>query len=306
MKKTVLTGLALLLVLELAGCSGGAAKKTADSGDMSSENSLALVENNKTDDILSKLLINSGKFIRLQDIVEYGGQVYATKNLSPCIPGCNPVPGYGEFAIIGDVIIYEDKEGFESPSELGRMDLQGNNRILIADDVSKGSVRIAGDRIVYLTRNFDWETTGVFWYDLKTSKITRLLNEQDCKEFDSVVSFDDDFVYYKTDWNSDVSRVRWDGTKAEVLQGIKMPENLYKVEGEYYYCLSSDWDNSTAEISRYAINGGKPEGKYTISAKDIKHIVDGWAYFGNKTGIHKINLNDGTIIKLADLPRSKK
>jgi len=78
-------------------------------------------------------------------------------------------------------------------------------------------------------------------------------------------------------------------------------ENLTTIEGEYYYCVVSDWDNPVAEISRYFIKDGNPEGKYTIDANHLTGIEDGWAFYGNEKGIFKMNMQDGKTVKLADM-----
>ena len=263
------------------------------------EQSSAAVGN---DDILAKLLTNSTKFVHLKTIVEHNGQIYAPDNM--CIPEWKPLINNCPFAVIGDKVVLESGYGFEFPAaDLVLTDLQNSYEKIIADNVS--NVIIAGNRVIYNTRNPDFDVTGVFWYDINTSKITKLLDEKDCKEFYSVVSFDDDFVYYKTDFLGDVSRVRWNGTQAEVLQDEKIPKNLYKVENEYYYCEDNDWEKQISTISRYAINSGKPEGVYTITNDGLLEVIDGWAYFGNKTGFHKMNMSTGATVKLADIAAFK-
>jgi hypothetical protein len=288
--KTVFTGMALLLILSLVGCFGGGSNKNADG--VASD----LTEND-SGDILAKLLTNHGKIVRLKDVVEHNGKVYADSDIS--IPEWNAISDCSVFAIIGNTIVFNNI-GYPL-SEIGRMDLNGGNRIIFSDqDVTNAC--IAGEKIIYETRKIGWDFIGVFWYDMKTSKTTKLLDEKNCNEFHSVVSFDDDFLYYQTGWNSDVSRVGWDGTQAEVMKDVKMPEYLYQVKGEYYYCVESDWYYSTTEINRYLITDGKPEGKYTIPAKKIAGIVDGWAYYGNNTGVYKLNMSTGETVILANMP----
>jgi len=295
--KTFFTGLAIMLILSLTGCGSGGAKQKSDVAQQSEATP-------ETDDnILAKLLRNHAKIVHLKAIVEHDGQVYAPDHM--CIPEWKPSINNCPFAVIGDKVFLESGYGFEFPAaDLVLTDLQNSFERVIADNVS--NISIAGDRVIYYTRNSDFDITGVLWYDVNTSKITKLLDGKDCKEFYSVVSFDNDFVYYKTDYNSDVSRVRWNGTQTEVLQNVKMPDDLYKVETEYYYCEDSDWEKQITTISRYAINDGKQEGVYTIPTDRLLDIVDGWAYFGNKTGFHKMNMNTGATVKLADIAAFKK
>ena len=308
--KTIFTGLALLLILALAGCSGGGGKKKPEVA--SSENFSALAGNNESegftasgsDEISSKLLLNRAKIVFLKSIVEHGGQVFTHEWSHLHLPEWEIAPVYENFAFIGNAIFFEYRifiEISQQPSELKRVDMQGDNETLIAESVKPGSVRVANDRIIYQTCNDNWETTGLYWYNTKTSKITSLLDKKDEMGWLTVESFDNDFVYYTTDRNSDVSRVRWNGTNAEVLQGVKMPKDLYKFEGDYYYCMDENSYNAPTEISRHSIKSGALEGAYTIAAKgaDIK-IEDGWAYFGDKTGFHKMNMYTGATVKLVD------
>jgi len=309
--KTFFTGLALLLILTLAGCGGASTKKT-DFVTQQHEDTPAADE-----PILTKLLRNSAKVVRLKYVVEHGGQVYAGGY--PDIPGgywdvpgwkpVEPNPDAEQLAIVGNTIIYDVNTRYAP--ELWRMDLQTGAKTLIADNIgyTRWSVCIAGDRIIFTTRDDDFSRADVFWYDLKTSQTTKLLDKEAGKEFESVVSFDNDFVYYSTSndvWQSDLWRVRWDGTHAEVMKDVKMPENLYKVEGDYYYCMETimkaddgDWRNLTTKISQYTIDSEKPKGDYTVYAWGLEDLEDGWAYFNNKEGIHKINMTNGATVKLA-------
>ena len=292
--KIKFTGLTLLLILMFAGLS--AISDNAVSGQVKN--------------ILPKLLINSEKITTLNLIAEHGGKVYAAGFLR--IPGWNPVPGVsiytGGFAIIGDSIIYKRPFGTGSfPAELYRSNLKGGAETVITRDIdSSGSVWAAGNRIIYagLTEKPDYGPicSGVFWYDVKTSKITRLLGGMSEDEFFSLVSFDDDFVYYQKKPSKDVWRISWNGTKHEVLKGVIFPEDFHKVEGEYYYCSLIDYDTNKTKISRYSISDGKPKGAYTIDATSLIALKGGWAYFGNETGIYKTNMNTGKKVKLADLP----
>ena len=125
--------------------------------------------------------------------------------------------------------------------------------------------------------------------------ISRSIDE----EFDSFMAFDNEYAYYSN--RNGVNRVRWDGTEKEVLEGVKMPENLTKIEDDYYYCVVREWDNQVTEISRYSIKDGKPEGKYTIDANQLIGIEEGWIFYGDKKGIFKMDMQDGKTVKLADM-----
>jgi len=77
---------------------------------------------------------------------------------------------------------------------------------------------------------------------------------------------------------------------------VKMPEYLYKVEVDYYYC----YDYNTKQISRYKIIDGmltSIEPIYGI----LWDIVDGWAYYVNEQmGLYKVNLTNSATVPLAD------
>jgi len=253
---------------------------------------------------LTKMLRNNAKIVRLdpeKSIVVNNGKVYNSAYLE--IPGSKRVSSSTGFAVTTDAIIYtEEPAYFEHPYELWCMDLQGNAKKLIVKNTTIFGICIAGDRVIYTTRNaldLDWETTGLYWYDLNTSKNTRLLEKKNQYESYSVISFDDDFLYYTIDSASEVWRVRWNGTQEEVMLNVEIPEGFYKVENDYYYCIKRDYENFTAEISRYAIDNSKQAVIYSVSV-DMKEIVDGWAYFVNEKGFHKINMANGSTILLAD------
>jgi len=276
----------VILMFLLVGCSPGAAA-----------------------DVIPKLLTGRGEIVPLNHISEYRGQIYASGFL--CIPGWNPVPGVntytGGFAVVGDAVVYTRPQGSSPfPTELYRSDLNGGSETVIAGDVlSFGGVWAAGDRIIYVsvveTPDDELICNGVFWYDVNVSKSTRLLGKLDDDEFFSLISFDDDFVYYRTSQASDVRRVRWDGTQAEALRGVEFPfpDGFYKVEGEYYYFATASYHTVETELRRYSINSGKARGSYTIDT--ILAFKDGWAYYGDATGIYKINMANGEKVKLADL-----
>ena len=277
------TGLVLLLTLTLAGSAVAA--------------------------IVSELLANSGRIVTLSHIVEHGGQVYASGFL--CKPGWNPVPGVdiytGGFAVIGDAFIYKRPQGTGAfPTKLYRSGLQGGNETEIIDDIdSYGSVWVADDRIIYAsmadTPNDGYVCTGVFWYDVSAATSTRLLQALSSDDFFSLVSFDDKFVYYRLSPAGSLRRVHWNGSGDEAMDGMEFPVDLYKVEGKYYYCVSVDYSEDKTEVSRYSISNGNRASSYNIDAAGLLALKDGFAYFGNQTGVFKMDMGTGKTVKLAAL-----
>ena len=302
--KTFLFSLVCATALMLSSCGGSGSKKQNVESVESVETVESTTAEQSDDDILAMLLKNSEKVVRLKSVVNHGGQVYAGGYPEIpggywAVPGWKPVepnPDAEEMAIVGNTIIYNVNTRYAP--ELWRMDLKTGAKTLIANNIgyTRWSVCIAGDRIIYTTRDDDFGQADIFWYDLKTSQITKLLDKDAGKEFHSVVSFDSDFVYYTPSYNSDdVWRVRWNGTQAEAMKDVKMPENLYKVEGDYYYCF----DYNTGQISRYKMNDGM-----LISIEPIYgilwDIVDGWAYYVNEQmGLYKVNLTNSATVQLA-------
>ena len=291
MNKTLPTGLAILLILSLTGCGGGAAKKNAEAIEAGSEHASALVLADNGE-FLAKLLRNNAKLVRLdpvKEIREYNGQPYTSTDIG--ISGSKYIP-CDAFAIVGDAIVYTEYPGyFELPFELWRMDMQGGAKTLIAKNAKRFGVIFAGDRVIYEASNYpkeEDETSGLFCYDLKTSKNTKLLDRAY-----SVVSFDDDYVYFDDGY---VGRVRWNGGQVEFLEGVIMPEGLYKVEGDYYYC----YNDNTDQISRYKVTDGMLTGIEPIYGI-LWEIVDGWAYYVNEQmGLYKVNLTNGATVPLAE------
>ena len=249
-------------------------------------------------DILPQLLINHEQNFRFKEVVKYKGQVYTTPDMT--LPDCTPVPDYGAFAIIEDKIFYLIGDSFESGTgELSYGDLKGDNKTTIVDNAGKNIAWVVGNKIIYTTIVDEWTMSGAYWYDVKNSKTTRLLDKAACEAFDSFVAFDDNFAYYRK--GSDVVCVRWDGSEKEVVQDVNIPEVITKIEGEYYYSVVTDDVILTTIISRYSIKSGKPQGEYSFTKGNFIGIEDGWAYFGNLSGIFKMNMNDGKTTKIADM-----
>ena len=270
---------------------------------------LSLSESATAADNFSELLANSGRLSTLNHITEHGGQVYASGFL--CKPEWNPVPGVniytGGFVLAGDVFVYTRSQGTGAfPTELYRSDVRGGGETVITGDAdSSGGVWAIGGKVLYTsvaeTPNYEYVYTGVFCYDVTTSKKTRLLGALSAEDFFSPVSFDDDFVYYRLRQSGDVRRIRWDGSGDEVMKGLQLPADVYTVEGQYYYCVSTDYDEDKTKIHRYTTNGGSWAGVYTIDAAGLIAIQGGSAYFGNTEGIFKMDMDTGTTIRLAAL-----
>ena len=263
-------------------------------------------DSNPSTDILPTLLRNSGKIKPFSHVAEYGGKVYASG--FQCLPEWKPVAGVthptGGFAVIGDALIYYCHPGYTSPSPitLYRSDLQGNNVKEITDALDNfGNVWAAGDRVIYSTINDDDVRTGVFWYDVKTSKSTRLLKEMPYDVTFTLVSFDDEFVYYRTGNSRDLWRVRWDGTGRESAE-IHFPDDLYKIEGDNYYCVSVDNDANTMAIHRYSIRNENNRASCILEALPLRAIKDGVAYFFKGSTIYKVDVNSGKRVNLASIP----
>ena len=305
--KSILISFICATALVLSSC-GGSGSKKQNIENLKNVESTTVEQSN--DDILTKLLKNSAKMLRLdpdKGIMEHNGQVYySTYGEVSKIPGSTILPYYDGFAIIDDAIIYYKCQGIENARcELGQKNLQNGAETLILEDIYICDVWIVGNKVIYAKKHYpeDSKTTGLFWYDLKTSKSTRLH-----KEMNNVVSFDDDFVYFSENSVGDIWRVRWDGTQEEFLQDVKMPKDLYKVEGDYYYCMEifrdanyDDWRKATTTISKYAIADGKPVSDYTVYTWGLLDIVDGWAFFTKNEGLFKINTTNGTMVLLANL-----
>ena len=256
----------------------------------------------KENNILPTLLRNRATATSsLNTMVEYGGKVYIWDYFSTTVPSEWISVEQPVFTIVENTVIYYSGDGFEYPVELHCSDLKGNNATVIHADVAHKVWRF-GNKIVYAGKNQQTEEwDALFCYDVKTAKSTYLC----AISANRVVSCDDDYVYYVTDAPDVVGRIRWDGTGEDYLEGITFPEDLYKVEGEYYYCVTSEYDyesgSGTTDVSVFSINGNKQEGKFTIEANGLITLKDGWAYYGNKTGIYKLNLLANQTLRLADI-----
>ena len=263
-------------------------------------------DSNPSPETLSTLLRNSGKIIPFSHVAESGGKVYASG--FQCLPEWKPVAGVthptGGFAVIGDALIYYCHPGYTSPSPitLYRSDLQGNNVTEITDALDNfGNVWAAGDRVIYSTINDDDVRTGVFWYDVKTSKSTRLLKEMPYEVNFTLVSFSDEFVYYRLSNSSDLWRVRWDGAGRESTS-IQFPDDVYKIEGDNYYRVSIDKGANTIAIYRISISNENNRASCVLEALPLRAIKDEWAYFFKGSTIYKVDVNSGKRVNLANMP----
>jgi hypothetical protein len=233
-------------------------------------------------------------------MVEYGGKVYTY--FSENVPAEWISVGHYTFAIAENAVIYTISDGFEYPDELQCSDLKGNNVKVIHKDVNQYRVWIFGNKIVYAGKNEQsGEHDQLFCYDVKSAKSTFLCQTR----ANHVVSCDDNYVYYVTDASNVVGRIRWNGTGEEYLENVPFPEDLYKVEDETYYCVTTDYDfetgTGTTNVSVYSIESNQQESKYTLDASGLITLKEGYAYYGNKTGIYKLNLFTDQTIWLADI-----
>ena len=262
---------------------------------------------NPSPETLSTLLRNSGKIIPFSHVAEHGGKVYASQ--FQCLPGWNPISGVtqktGGFAVIGDALIYYCHPGYTSPSPitLNRSDLRGGNVTEITDALDNfGNVWAVGDRVIYSTMAEDDDVrTGVFWYDVKTSKSTRLLKEMPYEVNFTLVSFSDEFVYYRLSNSSDLWRVRWDGAGRESTN-IQFPNDVYKIEGDNYYRVSIDNNAKTMAILRLSISNENNRASCILEALPLRAIKDEWAYFFKGSTIYKVDVNSGKKVNLANIP----
>ena len=260
---------------------------------------------NQQKGMLYTLLHNSKKIIPFSHIAsDYG--LYASKFLCPS--GWNAVEGVthrtGGFAVVDNELIYYCHPGYTSPSAISlyRSDLKGANVREITNALDNvGKVWAIGDRVIYSTINDDYERTGVFCYDAKTAKSTMLLNQMHYIINFTLVTFDDEYVYYRLSHSDELWRVGWDGTNREPAK-IHIPDNLYSVEDDSYYCVSVDYATGTMPIHRYSISNENLKATCAPEAQAIFTIRDGWAYLYEGSTIFKVNVNNGDKVNLANLP----
>ena len=300
MNKLILTATAALLIFA-ASCGDIAPKQTTAEQPALPEPETEIVTEPETpaNNILPTLLRNRAKMTLLSNIVESGGKVYSYFENN--VPSEWIYTGQYKFSVVGNTMIYTSGNCFECPTELHCSDLKGNNVKVINNDINQYFVWIYGDKVIYSSKGQPYEYDQLFCYDVKTSKSTFL-----CETWAyNVVSCDDDFVYYKTDTPNVIGRIRWNGTGEEYLEGVTFPKDVYKVENETYYCVTTDYDSKTrtgtTNVSVYSIESNQQESKYTLDANQLITLKEGYAYYGNKTGIYKINLFTDQTIWLADI-----
>ena len=232
---------------------------------------------------LNELLINRERIDFAGSIKQHNGEIYAAGYL--CLPEWKPIPGASQYSgmlIVGDYAYYiRPKGSAEHPTELCRSDLNGENETVITDNVfSYAPLYAIENKIIYETYNYEKiDDVGHFWpgvmmyYDTETSQIKNLSDERFV-----LFSCDDEFVYYTKFIGymysyknmGDIWRIRWDGTKKELVEGLVAP----------------DINNNFLSDDMFASN--------TI-------VYEGWAYSGDESGIYKKNMFNNAIIKLADL-----
>ena len=281
-------------------------------------------ENNpekEQENLLPKLLANHTKVASFKYFMAHDGQLYiqfAAQNALEKNDWRNAV-GFRGFTIIGNSLFYVQPNGnYGYKVALYRTDLQGDNETEIDADVSLNDIYVVGNKIIYANQTEiteeEYTCKGIYCYDVTSSKTTLLMNE---KRSDDIgyfrpVSFDDDFVYYQSfSANDDICRIRWDGTDEERLFSVFWPEGLFQVDGHYYYCVSPTWDNSdydSAEttVTGYSVQTGNKKAEYTVNAAGLIALKDGWAFFGNKNGIFKLDLDDGRTMKMANFAPNEK
>ena len=293
--------IAAAIMIFAASCGDTAPKPTTAEQSALPESEPATVTETPANNILPTLLRNRVKMTSLSNIVEYGGKVYNWDYFTGKVPSEWISVEQYKFAIAENTVIYTSSDGFEYPTELHCSDLKGKNVKVIHADISF-PVWICGDKIVYAGKDQQTdEWNRLFCYDVKTSKSTFL-----CQTWTSrVVSCDNDYVYYITNAPGVVGRIRWNGTGEEHLEGITFPEDVYKVEDEQYYCVTTDYnwetDSGTTNVSGYSIESNQRKGNFTLDARQLITIKEGYAYYGNKTGIYKLNLFTDQTLRLSDI-----
>jgi len=297
MKKRLFLAATAALMILAASCGQNATTKSNAEQPALSESKTATDTDAPANNILAALLRNRANMKSLSNIVESGGKVYTYFNEN--VPSEWIYTGEYSFAVVGSTMIYTSSDGFEYPTELHCSDLKGNNVKVINNDINQYYVWIYGNKVIYAAKNQSYEHNKLFCYDVKTFKSTFLCETSAY----NVVSCNDDYVYYKTDTPSVVGRIRWDGTGEEYLEGVPFPEDLYKVEEETYYCVTSAYDyesgTGTTSVSVYSINNNKQEDTYTLNANQLITLKEGYAYYGNKSGIYGINLLTDQTVWLA-------
>jgi len=299
MKKRLFLAATVALIILASSCGQNSTTKSNAEQPALPESKTATETEAPANNILSALLRNRAKMKSLSNIVESGGKVYTYFDEN--VPSEWICTGEYSFAVVGNTMIYTSSDGFEYPTGLHCSDLKSKNVKIIHPDINSYYVWIFGDKIVYAAKGPSNEYNKLFCFDVKTSKSTFLC---DAWAY-NVVSCNDDFVYYKTDTPNVVGRIRWDGTGEEYLEGVPFPEDLYIVEDDTYYCVTSDYDfetgTGTTSVSVYSINNNKQEEKYTLSANQLITLKEGYAYYGNKSGIYKINLFTDQTIWIAEI-----
>ena len=297
--KTLSTGLAILLIISLTGCgSRGGEKQNVENIESIESVENAAEEQDNNGELLTRLLINRGKMKRANSyIVEHRGQVYA--NDMVCLPQWNSIYDGSTLAVTDMAIVYTVPKGeFGIVSDLYRIDMKNNKKEMIAQDVNGNTIWIANEKVIYENvsmnlQNYELECSGVFWYDLNTGKTSTLLDSSGL-----LLSFDDDYVYFKA--SDGVVYLPWDGSYRHERSGVEFPDDLYLVEGDHYYCVTEDSFDMETTIRGYSIHDRALKNSHTLRVSNLITLQDGWAYYGDVTGIHKLEISSGKVIKLAD------
>ena len=278
------------------------------------------------DDMAQRLLIGNGKLKPFGYITEHGGAVYAAKFL--CIPEWKPINAVdnymSRFGIVGDKVIYTQVYGTgPDPCELYVSDIDGGNKKLITNEAMPwNTFWIAGDKVIFervsekinqITINnqvYDsYETVheGIYCYDVSTEKTTKPF----VGENSIVVSYDDNYVYYMNYHSMNISRVRWDGTQAEEMRGVTLPEGVFGeafsgVYDGYYYFVYEEYDggNTLVYVDGYPIYDSKNSAGLNFGEITIMYIKDSYVYFAVPDGIYKRHMNTGFTERLADMEKN--
>lgn len=276
------------------------------------------------------LLANRQKIVRMDQVTEYRGHVYAADYL--CIPeweSCIESNYIGAFLIANDYIFHTSGNGTGAESaELSYRLLNGDgdDADTLIDYADNWGYRtcLMGDLLVYNKYDSLYEDlppSGMYGFNVKTFKKTKLCNITDA--FTPVaVSFDDECIYLVNRSDSSFWRVKNDGSKLEKVKELDgLPQNELnrlaqcfsaRVDGGYIYNVVSGstknqywfYDSGYIGINRIPINNLAEAKYYPLGNEKFDTVLlmqDGWIYLCRDKTIYKMNLGNGQLSKIADM-----
>lgn len=252
---------------------------------------------------IQELIRNLAKIERFSSIKQYNGNVYSIESLALPEWMSISMPGALNNSIViidGSIFVAGGVEGSHVPYFLYRFDLHSGGITLITN-YSIWNIYVVENKIIYSASYDEYsEPFGMFSYDIATSNTIKLSDN-----YFTWLSYDDEFIYYHEGYEGNLWRVRWDGSQNEEVYDLEIPYDIFTIDGDYFYIRYLDifyW--KTVGISRYSINNIKERENYYSIPEDMNNfltIYKGWAYLGGDAGIYKMDMNNGELIKLADL-----